>query len=75
MDLGDGIPFYQEGDTFGFILGVSYDFILMKSLGLGVGAEINIARLSEFDNNGQCGSWLTLTLPALTLTVGVRLFK
>lgn len=72
--LGDGVPFYQEGDTFGFILGVSYDFILMKYFGLGFGAELNVARMSEFDNNGT----VVLTdfnLTRFDFTIGIRLFR
>ncbi len=72
--FGDGVPFYQEGDTFGFILGVSYDFVLTQSFGLGFGAELNVARMSEFDNNGM----VVLTdfnLTRFDFTIGIRLFK
>ncbi|MEP1033248.1 hypothetical protein [Ekhidna sp.] len=72
--FGDGIPFYQKGDTFGLVLGVSYDFILVKNFGLGFGAEINFARLSEFDNNGTIVI-SDFSLTRLDLTIGIRLFQ
>ncbi|MEO9485492.1 MAG: hypothetical protein ABJG47_18675 [Ekhidna sp.] len=72
--FGDGVPFYQEGDTFGVAVGVSYDFILMKSFGLGFGAEINIARLSELDNNGAM-VLADFSLTRVDVTMGIRLFK
>lgn len=71
---GDGVPFYQEGDTFGFVLGFSYDFILIENLGVGLGAEVNIARLSEFDNNGTVVP-ADFSLTRIDLTIGLRLFK
>ncbi|SNT30644.1 hypothetical protein SAMN05421640_3319 [Ekhidna lutea] len=70
----DGFPFYQEGDTFGLGLGVSYDFILVESFGIGVGAEVNIARLTEFDNNGTIVP-ADFGLNRIDLTVGLRFFK
>ncbi|MEO9871266.1 porin family protein [Ekhidna sp.] len=72
--LGDGVPFYQEGDTFGLVLGVNYDFIFVQNVGVGVGAEVNIASLKEFDNNGITVP-ADFTLTRIDLTVGVRFFK
>ncbi|WP_436516073.1 hypothetical protein [Ekhidna sp. To15] len=72
--FGDGVPFYQDGNTIGFILGVSYDFILMKSFGVGFGAELNIARMSEFDNNGTV-VLADFNLTRFDFTIGIRLFQ
>ncbi|MEQ8903801.1 hypothetical protein [Ekhidna sp.] len=71
---GDGVPFYQEGDTFGFVLGFSYDFLLVENFGVGLGAEVNIARLSEFDNNGTVVP-ADFSLTRVDFTIGLRLFK
>lgn len=72
--MGDGVPFYQEGDTFGAVLGVSYDFLLMESFGIGVGVEVNIARLTEFDNNGTVIN-ADFSLTRVDFTLGIRLYK
>lgn len=72
--LGDGNAFYQEGDTFGVVLGMSYDFILTENFGLGFGAEINLARMSHLDNNGQT-VFADFNLTRIDLTFGIRLLK
>lgn len=72
--LADGVPFYQEGDTFGLIIGLNYDYTFFKNFGLGVGLEVNIARLSEFDNNGTIAP-ADFSLTRVDLIVGIRLFQ
>ena len=72
--LGDGVPFFQEGSTFGVALGISYDFRFIESVGMGAGLEVNIARLSEFDNNGTVVP-ADFSLSRIDLTLGVRLFR
>ncbi|MEP0984171.1 hypothetical protein [Ekhidna sp.] len=72
--LADGAPFYQEGHTFGAVVGVSYDFLFHRNVGIGVGAEVNIANLREFDNNGNIVP-ADFSLTRVDLTLGFRFFK
>jgi len=72
--LADGIPYFQEGNTFGFALGVGYDFILLDNFGVGIGLEVNIARLSEYNDNGNIVA-ADFSLTRIDLTAGIRLFK
>lgn len=72
--LGDGVPFYQEGDTFGFAFGFSYDLLLTEHIGMGIGAEANIATLRSFIHNGVSVP-ADFKLNRLDITLGLRLFK
>ena len=72
--LGDGVAFYQEGDTFGMTFGLLYDFMLLENLGLGVGVEALIANLSEFDNNGIIVP-ADFNISRIDLSIGIRLYK
>lgn len=72
--LADGTSFYQEGHTFGAVLGMSYDFLFHRNIGVGVGAEVNIATLREFDNNGTIVP-ADFSLTRVDLTLGFRFFK
>lgn len=72
--LIDGNSFYENGDTFGFVLGVTYDFLLSENFGVGVGAEVNIARLTEIETGGAIQP-VDFSLTRFDLTLGLRLFK
>lgn len=72
--LIDGNHFYESGDTFGVVLGVVYDFLLAENFGIGVGAEVNIARLSEIERDGVILP-ADFSLTRIDLTVGLRLLK
>ncbi|WP_420318692.1 hypothetical protein [Ekhidna sp.] len=71
---GDGIPFYQEGQTFGLAFGISTDLLLTENFGIGLGGELNIAQMSEFDNNGTVVP-ASFSLTRIDLTIGVRFLK
>ncbi|MEM7298443.1 MAG: hypothetical protein AAF391_09285 [Bacteroidota bacterium] len=71
---GDGVPFFQDGSTFGLSLGVVYDFIFGKSIGAGLGIELTIARLNEFNNNGTQVD-ADFNLSRIDLTFGLRFLK
>ena len=72
--LIDGDQFYESGDTFGVVFGVVYDFLISESFGVGVGAEINIARLSEIEKDGKIQP-VDFSLTRVDLTLGLRFLK
>ena len=72
--LIDGQPFYQRGESFGVIFGISYDFQLLKSVGTGIGAQILIANISEMDNNGNNIS-TDFNVSRIDITLGIRLYQ
>ncbi|WP_425391245.1 outer membrane beta-barrel protein [Ekhidna sp.] len=71
---GDGLPYYQEGETFGVTLGVIYDILLSENFGVGIGGEVNIAHLTEFDNNGIVVT-SDFSLTRFDFTIGIRFLK
>lgn len=71
---GDGLSFYQSGETIGVVFGICYDFKLADSFGMGVGLEVNLARLTELDNNGVIYG-ADFSLSRIDLTIGFRLFR
>ena len=71
---GDGMSFYQSGETIGVVFGICYDFKLADSYGMGMGLEVNLARLTELDNNGVIYR-ADFPLSRIDLTIGLRLFK
>lgn len=71
---GDGTPYYQEGDTFGFVFEVSYDFNLVENFGVGIGAKVTIANMYEFDNNGTQVN-ADFELSRVDVSIGLLLFK
>ncbi|WP_370086170.1 hypothetical protein [Ekhidna sp.] len=72
--LIDGDQFYESGDTFGVVLGIVYDFLLTENFGIGVGAEVNIARLSEIEKDGRTIP-TDFSLTRVDLTLGMRFLK
>ncbi|WP_424961174.1 hypothetical protein [Ekhidna sp.] len=72
--LLDGNPYNERGDTFGVALGVAYDFLVTESVGIGAGAEINIANLSEIESNGTVIP-VDFSITRIDLTVGLRFLK
>lgn len=71
--FGDGILFYEEGETLGITLGLSYDLIFVQYFGIGFGVEANIANLDEITKDG-------VTLPIdfgisrIDFTLGFRIY-
>lgn len=72
--LLDGNPYNERGDTFGVALGVTYDFLVTENFGIGAGAEINIANLSEIESNGAVIP-VDFSITRIDLTVGLRFLK
>lgn len=72
--LIDGNAYNERGDTFGVALGVAYDFLVTENFGIGAGAEINIANLSEIESNGTVIP-VDFSLTRIDLTIGLRFLK
>ncbi|GAB4242270.1 MAG: hypothetical protein Tsb0034_19640 [Ekhidna sp.] len=71
---GDGVPFYQEGETLGVILGVTYDFLLTNHIGVGFGTEVTLAKLTELNSNGFV-SPANFSISRIDLAIGLRYYR
>ncbi|MEM9340508.1 MAG: hypothetical protein AAGA66_17370 [Bacteroidota bacterium] len=72
--LGDGVPYFQQGETFGVNLGFKYDFLFNKSIGVGIGIEINLSSLSQINDNGTVRP-ADFNISRVDLTAGIRIFN
>ncbi|WP_420578588.1 hypothetical protein [Ekhidna sp.] len=72
--LVDGSKFYEEGDTFGLAIGVTYDFLFTENFGMGAGVEVNVAKLTEI-NTSRGPALVDFSLTRVDLTLGIRLYK
>ena len=72
--LLNGQPYYQQGDTFAVVFGLSYDMRIWKNIGAGLGAEILISNLSEIDDNGTLLP-ADFNISRVDLSLGLRVFK
>ena len=70
----DGLPRYEEGSTFGGTFGVVYDFILTENLGVGLGIEVTIAKMTSIEVNGTSVP-VDFDLSRVDITAGLRIFK
>lgn len=72
--LLDGIPSYEEGDTFGGGFGVGYDYRLSERFGVGISLELLLAQLSQITVNGNTFN-SDFDVSRIDLTVGLRMYK
>jgi len=72
--LLDGVPFNEEGDTFGGGFGVGYDYRLSERFGVGISLDLMLAQLSQIAFNGNPVN-LDFDVSRIDLTVGLRIYK
>ncbi|MEM6644010.1 MAG: hypothetical protein AAF616_13600 [Bacteroidota bacterium] len=67
--LADGSEFFQEGNTIGGRVGLSYDIMLTSDFAIEVGAKILLARFSRINDNGTIVQ-TDFEVPRIDLSVG-----
>ncbi len=72
--LGDGVPFFQEGNAFGIDLGIGYDFLFNEFIGIGIDIGIKFSSLNQINDNGVVRP-ADFNISRIDLTAGIRLFQ
>lgn len=72
--LIDGNYFEELGEAFCITAGISYDFFLSDHFGVGLGAEVTIAKISEIEYNGAPVN-VDFPISRIDLVLGLRLFQ
>ena len=67
-------PFYEEGRTLAIALDGGYDYAITSKFGIGIGASLNIARLSEIDTNTGT-AFGSFDVSRFDITFGVRYYR
>lgn len=70
----NGADVYELGNTLGVSFGLKYDFLLSDNVGVGVGAEVLLAKLEEIERGGGTIP-VDFDISRIDLTVGLRFFK
>ena len=71
----NGSEMYESGNTMGVALGLHYDFLLSDNVGVGLGAEVTFAELSEIDTNAGSRPVNNFNISRIDLTLGLRFYR